>query len=198
AGLKHYTLRTKAYGKAYDVVDSDAGPLHLLEVRRERLDWVQQNLWKEEGCSSPEEFRAVWESIHPYKGWTPNEEFFLHRFERANYIFVFGSNRKGIHGSGAALSAIRFWGAVYGEGEGLHGQSYALPTKETPQRSLSLEEVEEHVDRFISYAWGRSNLQFKVTRVGCGLAGFTDAQIAPMFAKVPPNVSFFEPSWYIR
>ncbi len=102
-------------------------------------------------------------------------------------IVVFGSNRAGRHGKGAALAARREHGAIYGQGEGLQGDSYAIPTKDAKLKSLPLESIREHVDRFLEFARARSDLQFTVTRVGCGLAGYTDAQIAPMFKDAPDN-----------
>lgn len=104
-----------------------------------------------------------------------------------NRIFVFGSNREGIHGAGAARYAYKFCGAEWEEGEGLKGNSYAIPTKATISRSLTVEEVQKHVDRFIEFAWEHRELEFFVTRIGCGLAGFTDDDIAPMFKDAPPN-----------
>jgi hypothetical protein len=102
-------------------------------------------------------------------------------------IFVFGSNTGGIHGAGAAHAAHKLYGAVWGHGEGLAGDSYALPTKDEKLRTLSLEQVRENVERFISVAWERRDLVFFVTRIGCGLAGFTDYDIAPLFKDAPPN-----------
>jgi hypothetical protein len=102
-------------------------------------------------------------------------------------IFVFGSNTEGIHGAGAALTARKLYGAVCGRGEGLVGSSYALPTKDERLRTLSLEQVKWNVERFISLAWERRDLVFFVTRIGCGLAGFTDYDIAPLFKDAPPN-----------
>jgi hypothetical protein len=103
-------------------------------------------------------------------------------------VFVFGSNRQGIHGAGAAWFASRYRGAQAGQGEGLSGQSYALPTKHTPHDSSpDLDLLRESVARFLDFAQARPWLSFLVTRVGCGLAGFTDAQVAPLFAQAPAN-----------
>lgn len=102
-------------------------------------------------------------------------------------IFVFGSNLKGIHGAGAALHAKRRWGAKQGQGEGLQGQSYALPTKRTPWARMTLLEVETHVAKFLRFARSQPALRFQVTAVGTGRAGFTVAEIAPMFDAAPPN-----------
>lgn len=102
-------------------------------------------------------------------------------------IFVFGSNLAGRHGKGAALCARLEHGAVYGVGAGRTGNSYAIPTKDARLRTLPLEQIASHVADFLAYARAHSELQFEVTRVGCGLAGYTDAQIAPLFQGAPGN-----------
>lgn len=102
-------------------------------------------------------------------------------------IFVFGSNLKGVHGAGAALHAVEKWGAIRGRGEGIQGDSYAIPTKETWRRRLDLQEIEQNIKRFIKYAKEHPELHFIVTAVGCGLAGYKPAQIAPMFFTAPKN-----------
>jgi hypothetical protein len=103
-------------------------------------------------------------------------------------IFVFGSNRRGRHGKGAALEARRRWGAVYGQGEGRQGLSYAIPTKGTRMETLTLTEINQAVFRFILYAEDHPELSFEVTAIGCGLAGYRPYQIAPMFRLAPANV----------
>lgn len=103
-------------------------------------------------------------------------------------IFVFGSNLAGRHGKGAALWARQHRGAIYGQGEGLQGESYAIPTKDADLRTLSLTEINLAVHRFIMFADARPELSFDVTPIGCGLAGFQPHQIAPMFRVVGPNV----------
>ena len=105
-------------------------------------------------------------------------------------ILVFGSNLSGIHGAGAARYARMNHGAIMGQGIGLQGSSYALPTKGVNISFMPLEEISRHVDEFIEFAKSRSDLTFRVTRVGCGLAGFKDEQIAPLFrdALELPNV----------
>ena len=110
-------------------------------------------------------------------------------------IFVFGSNLAGRHGAGAALDAKKRWGAIYGRGEGLQGQSYALPTKDAtpwpdPPKTLSLEIIREKIVDFLEFAQLRSDLTFRMTRIGCGLAGFKDHEIAPMFRGAPQNIIF--------
>lgn len=102
-------------------------------------------------------------------------------------IFVFGSNLAGRHGKGAALCAVRDHGAKYGQGEGFQGQSYAIPTKDARLKSLPLERIKNGVDQFLAFARSRSDLRFQVTRIGCGLAGYTDEQIGPLFKHAPEN-----------
>ena len=102
-------------------------------------------------------------------------------------IFVFGSNRAGIHGAGAALHARKFKGALQGKGEGMQGHSYGIPTKDAKIRTLPLSEIKKHVETFLAFAKAHPKMAFEVTRIGCGLAGYTDTDIAPMFADAPPN-----------
>lgn len=103
-------------------------------------------------------------------------------------VFVFGSNRAGRHGAGAAKWARDFRGAVYGQGEGHQGDSYAIPTKDRDLKRLELWQIQAHVAVFIAFARSRADLTFEVTPIGCGLAGYKPEQIAPMFAEVPANV----------
>lgn len=103
-------------------------------------------------------------------------------------VFVFGANLSGRHGKGAAKDAVLHHGAVYGRGEGIQGQSYAIPTKDRNLMPLPLFEIREHVERFKRFAEINPEMTFNVTRVGTGYAGFADADIAPLFANAPPNV----------
>ncbi len=93
-----------------------------------------------------------------------------------NEIFVFGSNLSGMHGGGAAWVAYRKFGAIMGQGVGLQGQSYGIPTMQG-----GVETIRPYVDEFIEFAKGHPELTFLVTRIGCGIAGFDDAEIAPLF-----------------
>ncbi len=102
-------------------------------------------------------------------------------------IFVFGSNQAGRHGKGAALTAVKEHGAIYGQGEGRQGDSYALPTKDWDLKPLSLLSIDLSVTHFLEYARANPDLDFQVTRVGCGLAGYQDCDIAPMFKDAPSN-----------
>lgn len=105
-------------------------------------------------------------------------------------VFVFGSNQAGRHGAGAAAAAVRLYGAGYGVGDGLWGRSYAIATKDRRIQTLQLEAVRANVVRFLNFARSRPDLSFFVTRVGCGLAGYRDADIAPLFSDAPENCSF--------
>lgn len=102
-------------------------------------------------------------------------------------IFVFGSNLAGRHGKGAALDALKHHGAMYHCGFGIQGNSYAIPTKDYEIRTLPLDQIEYHVKKFIEYAKAHPEADFNVTRIGCGLAGYTDSQIAPFFKDAPFN-----------
>lgn len=115
-------------------------------------------------------------------------------------VFVFGSNLAGIHGAGAAHYAALYCGAVMGIGEGLMPlvsypeTCYAIPTKDEKIRTLPFDQVKKYVETFIQVAWERNDLTFFVTRIGCGLAGFTDYDIAPLFKDAPPNCEL-PPGW---
>lgn len=107
---------------------------------------------------------------------------------KPNQVFVFGSNLAGIHGAGAARDARKLFGAEIGVGKGFTGQCYAIPTKRVPSVNLSLAQVEKHVKQFLIHAARSPSLDFLLTPIGCGLAGFTPEQIAPMFRHAPDNV----------
>lgn len=102
-------------------------------------------------------------------------------------IFVFGSNLAGVHGAGAAACAYKEYGAEWGVGEGLTGNSYALPTKDENIVTRPLAAIAESVERFKAFATAHPAQRFFVTRVGCGLAGYVDTQIAPLFVGAPAN-----------
>lgn len=106
-----------------------------------------------------------------------------------DWIFVFGSNEAGRHGKGAAKVAHKNFRAEYGVGRGRTAQAYAVPTKDRHLQVLPLERVAAHVAEFIAYANENPGLNFFVTKVGTGLAGYSDDQIGPLFAPVPPNCS---------
>jgi hypothetical protein len=106
-----------------------------------------------------------------------------------NQIFVFGSNEAGVHGAGAAKLALDKFGAIYGQGVGLQGNSYALPTKDKNINTLPIITIGFYVDELFDFAAANPSLQFLITEVGCGLAGYAAADIAPLFNKfiVLPN-----------
>lgn len=120
----------------------------------------------------------------------------------SNEIFVFGSNLKGKHETGAAKKALEF-GAVYGEGRGLFGSTYALPTVKDKidgiRILMELQEVEVYVSEFIRFAESRPDLTFLVTEIGCGLAGFEVSEVAPFFmkAKTTDNICLPESFWKV-
>lgn len=105
-------------------------------------------------------------------------------------IFVFGSNMQGRHGKGAALFARQKWGAIYGQAVGLQGQSYAIPTKETPRKSMTLEQIEPYIKEFLEVATVRQDLLFLLTPIGCGLAGNKKHEMLSLLTKykIPSNV----------
>lgn len=110
-----------------------------------------------------------------------------------NEIFVFGSNLAGAHGGGAARIAYERFGAVWGEGVGLQGQTYAIPTMQG-----GVETIKPYVDEFISFAREHSEYTFLVTRIGCGIAGFRDEEIAPLFAKALDVENIFLPRQFVN
>ena len=105
----------------------------------------------------------------------------------AGSIFVFGSNLAGYHGAGAAKWALEHEGAVRYVGEGCSGDSYVIPTKDHYLRILPLDSIQKYVHEFIQHARFLPDKKFYVRRIGCGLAGYTDAAIAPLFAGAPGN-----------
>ena len=96
---------------------------------------------------------------------------------KADEVFVFGSNKEGMHGGGASYYAFKHFGALMGCGVGLRGQSYAIPTMQG-----GVDTIQPYVDEFIAFAQEHPELFFYVTRIGCGIAGFKDKEIAPLFA----------------
>lgn len=111
-----------------------------------------------------------------------------------NEIFVFGSNLQGNHAGGAARIARLHFGAEMGNGVGPQGQSYAIPTMQG-----GVETIKPYVDEFIDYAIRHPEQHFLVTPIGCGIAGFTPSEIAPLFEKAQDieNISLPESFWSI-
>ena len=97
---------------------------------------------------------------------------------KENEIFVFGSNLQGLHGGGAARLAYEKFGAIWGQGVGLQGQSYGIPTMHG-----GVDVIKPYVDEFIGFSKSHPELTFLVTRIGCGIAGFRDEEIAPLFKE---------------
>lgn len=113
----------------------------------------------------------------------------------ADPVFVFGSNLAGRHGKGAALWARQYRGAINGRGEGLQGNSYAIPTKDANLRSLPLDAIQNNVVSFLEFALAHPEMTFQVTPIGCGLAGYTPEQIASMFDLPPPRNVIMPPEF---
>ena len=109
-------------------------------------------------------------------------------------IFVYGSNLAGIHGAGAARVAHRDYGAKWGDGVNPSGTSYPIPTKDRKIQTLPLETIEGFVQIFLLYALSRPHQDFRVTQIGCGLAGYEAAHIAPMFVGGQSNI-YYDSAW---
>ncbi len=126
----------------------------------------QTNEWLEDTCDDPECDLCIGRTPAPLRE-----------------IFVFGSNLAGRHGAGAAKFALDNHGAIYGVGVGLQGDSYGIPTKDQNIETLPLTYIRVYVNQFIEFAKHMPDLVFNVTAIGCGLAGYTPSQIAPMFSS---------------
>ena len=111
---------------------------------------------------------------------------------KPNEIFVFGSNLQGYHGGGAARLAMNQWGAVWGQGTGLQGQTYAIPTMQG-----GIGTIRPYIDQFIKFAQNDPERTFLVTEIGCGIAGFRPADIAPLFKNAIniPNIWLPQRFW---
>ena len=109
-----------------------------------------------------------------------------------NEIFVFGSNLAGAHGGGAARIAMEKFGAEWGKGIGMQGQCYAIPTMQG-----GVDTVSPYVDEFILFAQAHPELTFLVTRIGCGIAGFRDSEIAPLFKDALPLENVILPKSFV-
>ena len=112
---------------------------------------------------------------------------------KPNDIFVFGSNLQGIHAGGAAYMARMHFGAIMGQGVGLQGQSYAIPTMQG-----GVETIKPYVDEFIDFACKNSGKHFLVTRIGCGIAGFNPDEIAPLFKEATRLENVWLPEDFLR
>lgn len=103
-------------------------------------------------------------------------------------IFVFDSNLAGHHMRGSAIKAVKFHGAIYGRGEGLQGESYAIPTKDRALQPLPIHQIEESVRRFLAFAASSQDQQFQLAPVGCEDGTYAPAEIAPLFQAAPQNI----------
>ena len=112
---------------------------------------------------------------------------------KENEVFVFGSNLGGFHGGGAARVAMESFGAVWGQGVGLQGQSYAIPTMHG-----GVDVIKPYVDEFIAFAREHRELKFLVTPIGCGIAGFTVEEIAPLFADAIDDENIILPEDFVK
>ena len=112
---------------------------------------------------------------------------------KENEVFVFGSNLAGAHGGGAARVAFHAFGAEWGKGVGLQGQSYAIPTMQG-----GVDTIQPYVDEFIQFAKEHEQQIFLVTRIGCGIAGFRDEEIAPLFKKAENIANIILPKEFVE
>lgn len=112
---------------------------------------------------------------------------------KPNEIFVFGSNLDGYHGGGAARIAMDRFGAVWGQGVGLQGQSYAIPTMQG-----GVNTIKPYVDEFVAFAEQHPEYKFLVTRIGCGIAGFANEQIAPLFQEALNVENIILPKEFVK
>ena len=112
---------------------------------------------------------------------------------KENEIFVFGSNLGGYHGGGAARIALHRFGAIWGQGVGLQGRCYAIPTMQG-----GVETIKPYVDEFISFAKEHPEYTFLVTRIGCGIAGFTADEIAPLFRQALDQENIILPKDFVE
>lgn len=112
---------------------------------------------------------------------------------KENEVFVFGSNLGGFHGGGAARVALEQFGAVWGQGVGLQGKSYAIPTMHG-----GVDVIKPYVDEFIAFAREHRELRFLVTPIGCGIAGFTVEEMAPLFAAAIDDENIILPEGFVN
>lgn len=110
-----------------------------------------------------------------------------------NEVFVFGSNLGGFHGGGAARVAMECFGAVWGQGVGMQGQCYAIPTMHG-----GVDVIKPYVDEFIAFAREHREMKFLVTPIGCGIAGFTVEEMAPLFADAIDDENIILPEGFVK
>lgn len=105
-----------------------------------------------------------------------------------NHRFVFGSNLAGRHGKGAAKDAVDYFGAEYGVGYGATGRCWAIPTKDRKLRTLDIHKIGYHIMAFLWFAHVNKHMTYVVTKIGCGLAGYSEDEIKRWFRNAPDNV----------
>lgn len=162
-----------------------------------RREWLAQGLVEQaEWLRSRETlYEATWPRyawpahLNSSYDWIENRPALL----APELIYVFGSNTLGLHGKGAALEALSWYGAVMGRGEGPMGRSYAIPTKDAHLRPLPREVIGEHVQRFLEWQYSENKMCF-LTAVGCGLAGYATHHIAPFFNGI--RQAWVPRDWY--
>ena len=114
-----------------------------------------------------------------------------------NEVFVFGSNENGLHNGGAAKFALDNFGAIYGNSFGIQGQSFAIPTLDSEFNELPIQKIKSYVDVFIEFTKNNTNLDFMVTEIGCGIAGFKVNDIAPLFIKTIELKNVYLPKTFL-
>lgn len=124
-----------------------------------------------------------------------NTEFYSKELNNGRNVFVYGSNTAGIHGAGAAKTALDRWGAIWGQGIGMAGNSYGIPTKDHNIETLPLEDIAANVKEFCSFTKFYVNQIFLVTPIGTGLAGLRHSDMAPLFKKARPENVVFPMVW---
>lgn len=153
---------------------------------------VHKAFWRPNACGYTSDYSAAgWYDPDEARYLTEGLEDKQLKIVPVEPIFVFGSNVLGRHGKGAALTAKQKYGAIYGQSEGLQGNSYAIVTKGDDKWYLNIRPlplIKESVDRFLNFALTHKEYQFKVCEIGCGLAGYQPSDIAPMFLTHPGNV----------
>ena len=115
-------------------------------------------------------------------------------YTKMERVFVFGSNTRGIHRAGAAQHAYTNFGAVWGVGEGMTGCSYAIPTDVMPKIKMDFDQVVENINKFIRFASQNPQMDFEITKVGCGYAGHQERDILRLFKDAPHNCHL-PPDW---
>ncbi len=169
---------------AYRALHPDLTHCSLVQIAGQGA-WILEHVGDIEVCR-PRPINPAWvKKVDDFL--SPDATSFGGRADDDHQIFVFGSNTAGRHGKGAALFAKKNHGAIYGQGEGLQGKSYAIPTKDKQLRPLPLEKIAAAVDQFNSFAREYPDLTFRVTAIGCGLAGYKPEAIAPLFNDAPAN-----------